>query len=94
MSDTTNDKLVNDLNQIRREQENSLDWLNQIKENCDAELLPALESIENDTCRIIFEIDDLKRKLNSELTAQIERNTILARMSKPAVRTKIGSVWV
>lgn len=94
MPDTNNDKLVKDLNQIKQRQESVISRLEEIKQNADSEILPELEKIESGAWKTILEIDELKKNINLDLTAQIERNTILHRMSKPARRERIGGVFI
>ena len=74
------DKLVKDLNQIKQKQEDVLARIDELKQDSDADLLPELESIEQTAWRAVIEIGELQKKINLDLTAQIERNSILARM--------------
>lgn len=94
MPNKSDNKLVTDLNQIKSKQQDLLDRLDDIKQNADADVLPAIEKIESNAWAVILEIDELKKKINFDLTAQIERNTILSRMRKPARRERIGNVCI
>lgn len=92
----TDDKLVKDLNQIKQKQEDVLNRIDEIKQNADEELLGELAKIEQNAWLTVIEIDELKKKINLELTNLIERNTILYRMPKGTNKKpeKIGNVWI
>lgn len=96
MSNNPQDKLVEDLKQIKREQEKICEQIERIKENTPSEYLEDVERIERDAYNTVIDIDKITENIGRELSAEIERNTILFRMSKPSTRslTKIGHFYI
>lgn len=105
----TDNNLLAKLNQIKQQQQNVNNALNEIKQDTDADLLPEIEEIERAGYGIIFEIDEIKKQINKSAAVTpfyrrsasvrdaIERNSILAKMPTSAAnpnRRKIGSVFV
>jgi hypothetical protein len=76
----TNNKLVRDLIQIKRQQEEIAWQIDRLKEKYDDDELADLEKIEQDVYKTILDIDEIANNRDADLQAEIERNTILYRM--------------
>lgn len=87
---------IEELKQIKREQEAVNARLEQLKETADAEIVRELEEIEQTGWAIVIDLDKIAERENKKEAGEIERNTILARMARRSnyKPTKIGNIIV
>lgn len=94
MSNNSDDKLLEDLRQIRKQQEKVCNDLDRIKQDTPAEYLEDLEKIEHEAYNTIIEIDKIKDNLEQKLENVIEINTYLHRIRPGRGWQRIGNVFI
>ncbi len=91
-----NDNSVEQLKQIKQQQEAVNEQIQRLKETADAQTVRELEEIEQSGWSIVIDLDKIAEREDKKLAGEIERNTILARMVRQSTYkpTKIGNCVV
>lgn len=79
---SSDDKTTKDLGQIRREQFKVLEIVEEIKRDADADAIADIERIEGEMTQVILDLDELIRRRDEQLAAEIEFNST-ARRQRP-----------